>query len=183
MKIKYPDRTDWKRVVKRCYAETELHTPVFHGTVTLFRIDEVVEPLYFVMDGERVCRADNGYYWMQHFPHGSRYVITTFFNSSREVLGWYIDICARHYRNEQGRLCYEDLYLDLDILPSGKITLLDVDELDEALYSGKITSTEYELAWREAHSLMLAIEHDRFPLLWECEYDIEKLLPLLQEPS
>ncbi len=69
----------------------------------------------------------------------------------------------RHNVDAQGVLWYDDLYLDLDISPDGEITLLDVDELDAALRDGEVTALEYELAWREANSLMTAIEEDMFP--------------------
>ena len=76
-------------------------------------------------------------------------------------------------------LWYDDLYLDLDISPDGEITLLDVDELDAALRDGEVTALEYELAWREANSLMTVIEEDVFPLLWTSDTYRDDLLKLL----
>ena len=85
----------------------------------------------------------------------------------------------RHYVDTQGVLWYDDLYLDLDVSPVGEITLLDVDELDAALRDGEVTSLEYELAWREINSLMIAIEEDMFPLLWMSDTQRENLLKLV----
>lgn len=48
----------------------------------------------------------------------------------------------------------------------GEVILLGTEELDEVLRQGKVSPIEYDFAWREADSRMLAIEEDMFPLLW-----------------
>ena len=47
--------------------------------------------------------------------------------------------------------------------------LLDVDELDEALRLGEVTQSQYNFAWREASTLLDALEADMLPLLWLSE--------------
>ncbi len=133
MKQKPADRRNWQRVTKSRFAQISLDVGEFHGYVTLFCIDEVREPLWATCAGRRVCLADNGYVWMQHFPSGARYAITTVFDTHDDIVEWYIDICNRHYLDEQGRVWYEDLYLDLVVSFAGDVELLDADELDEAL--------------------------------------------------
>ena len=44
----------------------------------------------------------------------------------------------------------EDLYLDIVLLPTGEIVLLDGDELIEALAKQVITQQEYDSAYSEA---------------------------------
>lgn len=181
MKLKRADRKDWWRVTKNRFVMLPVESAMFTGYVTLYCIDAVREPLQAKSVGQDVCLADEGYLWMQHFPQGTRYAITSIFNAQHELISWYIDICKRHYLDKNGILWYEDLYLDLDVSPAGEFVLLDADELDEALRQGQISSLDYELAWREANGLMSAIEEDMFPLLWHCEAYKDQLLALLKE--
>ncbi len=176
MKQKRADRIDWQRILQKRFVMKHLDTSTFTGYVALFCIDAVREPLWIQLAGKETCLADKGYLWLQHFPQGSHYAVTTVFDEQNELVHWYIDICKRHYLDEQGTLWYEDLYLDLDVSPDGEATLLDADELDEALYQGIITPLEYELAWREASSLLTVIEDDTLPLFWLCEEHKEMLL-------
>lgn len=176
MKQKRADRGDWQRILQKRFAMRHLNTSAFKGYVSLFCIDAVREPLWINLAGQDVCLADKGYLWLQHFPQDSHYVVTTVFDAQGELVHWYIDICKRHYLDGQGILWYEDLYLDLDVSPDGEAILLDADELDEALAQGAISGLDYELAWREASSLLTVIEDDALPLFWLCEEHKEMLL-------
>jgi predicted RNA-binding protein associated with RNAse of E/G family len=166
MKHKRADHADWPRVPKKRFAMQHITLPAFTGYISLLFLDEVRVPLMRHYQGRDICLADKGYTWLQQFPQGTHYAVTTIFNAQGTLIRFYIDICKRHYVDAQGILWYDDLYLDLDVSPDGEITLLDADELDDALRDGEVTSLEYELAWREANSLMTAIEEDMFPLLW-----------------
>src|SRR5882724_4554189 len=179
MKQKPADRRNWQRVTKSRFAQISLDVGEFRGYATLLCIDEVREPLWITCFGRRLCLADKGYTWMQHFPTGAHYAITTFFDPHDEIVAWYIDICNRHYLDGQGRIRYEDLYLDLNVSFDGEVELLDADELDEALRLNQVSSVEYEVAWREASGLMTAIEQDMFPLLWLLPSHKERFASLL----
>jgi predicted RNA-binding protein associated with RNAse of E/G family len=176
MKRKRADRIDWARITKKRFAMTYIDDGAFKGYVSLFCIDEVNAPLFRY----QTCLADNGYKWLQHFPAGAQYAVSTIFNEQNEIVRWYIDICNRHYLDTDGVLYYEDLYLDVDVAPNGDATLLDVDELDEALHAGLVSSLEYEIAWREAEKLMHAIENNMFPLLWQSAEHEEKVYALIE---
>ena len=169
MKRKRADRADWRRILKKRFSGMQLTTPAFTGAVTLLQIDEVREPLVITLQGKRECIADEGYSWLQHFPVGTRYTLTTMFDAQGDLIQWYIDICKQHGIDSDDVPWYDDLYLDIAMLPTGEPLLLDVEELDEALRQGKITPTEYDFAWREADTILAAIEADLFPLLWIVE--------------
>jgi len=180
MKRKRADRVDWWRILQRRFALTRIEESSFKGYVALFYIDKVIEPLIVTHGNERVCLADKGYQWLQHFPDHEPYALTSIFNEQGELVRWYLDICKRHWLDEQGILWYDDLYLDLDISPNGHINVLDVDELDEALGTEGVTPGEYEMAWRALDNVMSAIEADMFPLFWFCEEHRQLLLPLVK---
>lgn len=166
MRVRSADRADWQRILARRFIVKRVDSPDYRGYVTLLRIDEVSEPLYVTFDAKRVCIVDRGYTWMQHFPDGARYVLLSAFDEQGELVQWYIDVIGRMGLDEQGVPWWEDLYLDIVVSPEGKTLLLDVDELDEALRRGVVTQSEYDSAWREASTLLSALEEDLFPLLW-----------------
>lgn len=182
MKRKRADRPDWRRITQKRYAATWLESGTFRGYVALFCIDAVREPLWMKPPDRNICLADAGYGWLQHFPQGAHHAVTSIFDAQGTLVRWYIDICKQHFRDEQGIIWYDDLYLDLDVSTEGVVDLLDVDELDDALRQGQVSPVEYELAWKEANALISAIEEDMFPLISSyglCEAHRETLLKLL----
>jgi uncharacterized protein len=182
MKVKSAERADWRRVLKKRFAMTQMKSREFTGYATLLCLDEVREPLWINLGGEDVRLADNGFLWMQHFPQGAHHAVTTIFDEHNDLTRWYIDVCRRHYQDTEGHIWYEDLYLDIDVSPEGKMLLLDADELDDALHQGDISGLEYELAWREVNTLMDAIGERMLPLVTSfglCEEHRDALLKMV----
>ncbi len=158
LKRKYGSRYDWKRVMERAYTELFIDmSPSFKGYVSLLHMKRVKKPLYMSYGGRSVCIADDGYYWMQHFPDGQHYSITTVFDSSGSIVQWYIDICKRIGYCATNGPWIDDLYLDLIVLPTGKIIEKDIDELDLAFKNKKISKSDYELAWAEFERVKLLL--------------------------
>ncbi|WP_316571733.1 DUF402 domain-containing protein [Neobacillus sp. YIM B06451] len=160
----FGNRPGWKRITKSRYSQTYLDTREFKGYVTLLHTVEVAAPLIVDYETGRVCIVDNGYFWLQQFPEEKNHAATTMFNSSGEVVQWYIDICLQNAA-ENGVPFYDDLYLDLIVFPSGEVILKDADELDEALAKGFINKDQYDLAWTEAENLKSLLSKGEFPLL------------------
>lgn len=164
LKRKYGSRYDWKRVLNRAYTELFIEAEAFKGNVSLLYMKEVREPLYMSYEGRKICIADRGYYWMQHFPEGQQYSVTTVFNPSGSIVQWYIDICKEiGYCLENGPWM-DDLYLDLIVLPTGEVIDKDIDELEAALKNNEISSSEYESAWAEFKRLKVSLAEERLKL-------------------
>lgn len=179
MKRKRSDRIDWKRVTKRRYALMPIEYETFCGHASLLCMDEVREPLWVPYAGQSICVADQGHHWLQIFPRGAQHVATAMYNQHGEVVQWYIDVCKRSFMDEEGTMWYEDLYLDIIFTPGNKIELIDVDELDEALWLGRISDDEYNLAWNEASKLLTVIEEGNFAPLLLAEQCRATLLTLI----
>ncbi|WP_409274545.1 DUF402 domain-containing protein [Neobacillus sp. SCS-31] len=160
----FGNRPGWKRIIKRRYAQSYLDTQEFKGYVTLLHTVEVASPLVVDYEERQVCIVDSGYFWLQQFPEEKNHAVTTMFNSSGEVVQWYIDICLQNAA-ENGVPFYDDLYLDLVVFPSGEVILKDADELDEALAKGFINGAQYDLAWKEAEYLKRLLANSDFLLL------------------
>ncbi len=70
---------------------------------------------------------------------------------------------------------FDDLYLDVVLLPNGKIYVLDEDELEDAYKSGDVTKEEYELAWYTTKWIIAAIKNNEFYWISILEEEIKKL--------
>lgn len=157
MKRTFADRPNWRRVIDKRFKLTFIENESFQGYVSFIYIDKVREPLKIEVAGKELCLADNGFIWMQHFPSACNYALTTMIDNQGEIVQWYFDICTGNKIDSAEIPYYDDLYLDVVLLPSGEILLLDEDELLEALENKDITKEQYDLAYVEAHKIMEAI--------------------------
>ena len=165
MERKYATRPKWKRVPQKRYYQTYLETAEFKGYAALLCLDSVRLPLWVRAQGKPVCIVDTGYSWLQYFPVEEHYAVSTVFGTENQPIYWYIDICLRTGIGDDNIPWMDDLYLDIAVLPTGEVELLDADELEEALTTGAINAEEYQLAWREANQLLAQIAQKKFPLL------------------
>lgn len=164
LKRKYGNRSNWKRVLKSDYQQIFHHDKDFSGYITLLNINEVREPLVVKNGKNEVCIANNGYSWLQHFPIGKKYSVTTMFDDKGEIVQWYIDICYK-IGIEDNIPWMDDLYLDIVVFPTREVVLLDEDELDVALSTGVINQQMYNLAWRETRGIIELIRLGKFNLI------------------
>lgn len=171
MERKYAARSSWKRIVKRDYRELYLETTSFTGYVTRLDMIRVTDPLSVRYSGQEIQIAGDGYSWLQQFPAGQKHVITTMFNAHGQIVQSYIDICLRHGRDTTG-IFWDDLMLDLVLLPSGECFVLDAEELETALTAGEITREDYDRAWKEINRLQQQIRSAEFgPGPLACAHD------------
>lgn len=159
MKIKYADKENWSRVSKKRFKLTYVDNDDFQGYISAIYIDEVTTPLIKEVLGEKLLLADKGYIWMQQFPKGENYALTTMINNKNEIIQWYFDICKEFKVNRKGIPYFYDLYLDIVVLPKGELIVLDGDELEDALRNKNITYEEYKLAWEETKRLVKEINN------------------------
>ncbi|WP_423410158.1 DUF402 domain-containing protein [Heyndrickxia sp. MSNUG] len=164
LKRKYGDRAEWTRVTDRRFTQAYLDEVEFKGYVTYLKVLEVTEPLFVQYGEKKVCIVDNGFTWLQHFPQDEQFSVTTMFDSNGEIVQWYIDICHQ-IGIENGRPWLDDLFLDIVVLPTGEIFLIDEDELEEALVKRMIDLPLYELARSKSEAITRLIEVKEFPLL------------------
>ncbi|WP_406688110.1 DUF402 domain-containing protein [Rossellomorea vietnamensis] len=125
---------------------------------------EVKEPLITRYGKKEICFVDNGYMWLQQFPFGKHHSVTTMFDANGEIVQWYIDICLEN-GVEDGVPWMDDLYLDIVVLKSGEVNLLDEDELEQAYKSGTISKEKYDLAHNEVKEIMSQLDNDEFRLM------------------
>ena len=165
MKKKYADRATWTRVLKRRDNLSYVENEKFSGYISVIYIEKVKRPLVKVLHGEEVKLVDNGYTWVIFMPDNLMYSLTMMINDKNEIVQWYFDICKSYKISESGVPFFEDLYLDIVVLPSNKTILLDEDELSHAFKTGQISDEEYSEANRQADLLIKEIKNGTNTLL------------------
>jgi uncharacterized protein len=174
MRRRHTNREEWPRLLGRRFDVRRVDRPDFHGYVSRLSIESVTESLVVALNGTRYRLADAGFIWVQYVPDNGRHTLTTLLDEQGEVIQWYVDVARCTGVDERGIPWWDDLFLDVVILPDGSIHLLDEDELDEALAAGEISEGDYELARAEAERVMTAIKEDRFALLNEARRELQE---------
>jgi uncharacterized protein len=154
---KFADRPNWSRILKRSFKLVHICNEEFCGYVSAIYIDKVKEPLFVNMLGKDYCIVDDGYTWLQCLPQDGNHSMSIMYNKNKEIVQWYFDITKQNGIDESGMPFFDDLYLDVVILPSSEILLLDENELVDALNNDEITKDDYDLAYKEAKMLMEGI--------------------------
>jgi uncharacterized protein len=164
LKRRYGNRSEWKRVLKRQYAQSFIDTDEFKGYVTLLHTIEVSKPSFVNYGDKNVCIVDNGYLWLQQVPLEKKHSVTTMFDANGDIVQWYIDICF-HNGIENGIPWWDDLFLDIILLPTGEVIIKDADELEDALSMGIIDKRLYDMAWKELNHIKGLISSGKFDLI------------------
>lgn len=173
MKRKYTDRTYLKRVVERRFKSSFIDDGEFRGYLSLFKINKLTHACDIGYRDKKVCVLDNGYTLLQYVPLNENYTLTVFINENNEIIQWYFDISYENGLGSNGIPYYDDLYLDIVVLSSLEVYLLDEDELEEALQNSLITREQYNLAYEVANDLLIKIEDKNMPLMYRWERDLD----------
>ena len=166
LKIKSLSRSGWRRVTDRTYRYQMMDDQDFHGAAGLIHIKAVRSPLIKRMDDTDVKIVDNGYYWLELAPRDQHYCLTVMINEKEEPVQYYFDITYENHMEIDGESYFDDLYLDVVMLPDGRMFLLDEDELAQALKDHIIDQATYDMARITANNLMDTIR-GRKDALWE----------------
>ncbi|MER2262029.1 MAG: DUF402 domain-containing protein [Psychrobacillus sp.] len=176
---KYGERPGWSRILKRRYTFVEIISEQFTGGASLLHLVETAKPLWVSYDNKKICIVDHGYMWLQHFPRHESYTVTTMFDHNGEVIQWYIDICDKHGIDDNGPW-WDDLYLDIIVLPTGEYFLVDEEELEEALLTGQINHEKYNLAKTVAQKMINQLEDNNMSILGLALRHKNELIALLE---
>ncbi len=95
---------------------------------------------------------------MQHFPENANHSLTTIFDPNDKIVQFYFDITKTTGRTEEGIPYFDDLFLDIVLIPGRPAFVLDEDELEEALEQTVINKTDYNLAIAETDKIVHSIE-------------------------
>ncbi len=106
------------------------------------------------------------------FDHGSScYLlkeglkVSKFYRPDGSLLYWYCDIVNFEWTEAENALTVVDLLADVILYPDGRVKVMDLDELAEALERELITPKQLTAALRQLDYLLCMIDRDKFDRL------------------
>lgn len=150
---KYLSRKGWKRVQESAFTVQEFSYPTLCGVSALLHLNKVSQPLITQCIDQQIKIVDNGYFWLQIAPKNEHWWLTVMFDSECNLIQFYFDISLNNFILQENSY-FEDLMLDIIMLPDGRFLLIDEDELESALQQHHITKEEYDLAKATANHIM-----------------------------
>ena len=91
--------------------------------------------------------------------------VSKMYRADDSLLHWYCDIVDYSYDQEEESLTVIDLLADVIISPSGRMKVVDLDELAEAMERGLITKEQMTTCLRNLNHLLTTIYRDKFDRL------------------
>ena len=148
LKKRYANRYEFQD--STIYKIKSIKSDEFTGDICYYRFKSVNRKIY-IPNG--TCIMDNNYEWLEFYDYNSKIKLSALYNNNKEIIEWYFDI-AKEIGKENEVPYEDDLYLDVVVNPDGEITLLDEDELKEALDRLEISKEDYDMAYNKSNMLM-----------------------------
>ena len=168
-------RDDWRRILARDYVCRACEADGAREMESVLTIREITEPLRVRSGAEWVTIVQRGYRWVQIAREGAFVWLTAMFDERGNFLQMYFDVTAGNRFDTPDDPCFRDMYLDVVVTAAGEITVLDQDELDEALARGEITPGEHDRAERVCRGLCAWLAGHRFELMARCRRVLREL--------
>ncbi len=94
--------------------------------------------------------------------------VSKFYRPDGELLYWYCDIVEYEWRKDGTELIVTDLLADVILYPSGRLKVMDLDELADAQEQGLITPEQSNRCLRQLNDLLTLIDRDKFEKFQAC---------------
>lgn len=91
--------------------------------------------------------------------------VSKIFDKENHLVYWYCDIIHTIYDLEQNTILFEDLLLDVILYENGKVQVMDLDELADAMDMNLISQNTVKDALRTLDSLLKIIYSGKFDIL------------------
>lgn len=91
--------------------------------------------------------------------------ISKFYKPDGSLLYWYCDIVEYEFNDTKDVLTITDLLADVKIYPDGRIKVVDLDELADALERNLITQKQMIASLRQLDHLLSLLYRDKFDRL------------------
>lgn len=154
MKRKELGRYHWKNILERrdfhcCWEQNGQK-----GEAALIHIMKAAKTGIGQFRGEPVVIYQDDYHWLQVAMEDSHWWLTAMVDAQGNITQYYFDITLENQLLQSRDSWFTDIYLDVVMMPDGRLDLLDEDELDAALESGDISAEQHKLAHQWADELM-----------------------------
>ena len=151
---KFVNKSDWIRVTTFKDKTLKIKDENFEGYIYGIYVEKANKRFEVSYGDENFLILDNGYIWIQIVPTSKHYTVTIMFDNERNIIQWYIDVTNMNGVDSDGRIFYDDLYLDIVITKERNIILINEDKINNALNNYVITSEQYKNAYKEARDIM-----------------------------
>lgn len=157
---KFVNKSDWIRVTTFKDKTLKIKDENFEGYIYGIYVEKANKRFEVSYGDENFLILDNGYIWIQIVPTSKHYTVTIMFDNERNIIQWYIDVTNMNGIDSDGRIFYDDLYLDVVITKERNVILINEDKINNALNNYVITSEQYKIAYKEARDIMDKITKD-----------------------
>ena len=124
------------------------------GYAAYIKVIEANRPFMVGEKGSEICIADDGYSSLEFLPDDENWGVFAAYDANNQIVEWYFDITRKNAIDEDSHPYLEDLYLDIVLTPSGKIIVLDEEELINAYEEGLVSETELKMAYQVKDELI-----------------------------
>lgn len=83
--------------------------------------------------------------------------ISKFLNAENELICWYCDIIDTEYNKDTNTYTFVDLLADVLIYPDGRVHVVDLDEVADALDENLITIEQMKSCMRKLNALLQVV--------------------------
>lgn len=133
-----------------------------------------------LLKGDKIERADDEVIitsWTTinpktDFSHGCScyflkqgFKVSKFYRHDNTLLYWYCDVVDYEFNEAENALTVTDLLADVIIYPDGRIKVVDLDEMADALDKGLISPALLSTCLRRLNDLLTLIYRDKFDRL------------------
>lgn len=145
MKRRFADGRSNEHIIEKEYKNYYIHDEEFKGNVSVLKLIKTSKEWH--VDEEERCIFASGYTWVEIYPENENYCITIMLDENLKTKEWYFDM-SKQNGIEDGVPYEDDLYLDVVIIPNGKVNILDENELESAYKNNEISEEEFKLAYK-----------------------------------
>lgn len=150
-----------------------------YETLKLYR-KRIIPEECLLLKGDKIERADEEVIvtsWTtinpkKEFSHGCScyflkqgFKVSKFYRHDNTLLYWYCDIVDYEFDEMENSLTVTDLLADVILYPDGRMKVVDLDEMADALEKGLISQELLATALRRLNDLLTTIYRDRFDRL------------------
>ena len=150
-----------------------------YETIKLYR-KRIIPEECLLLKGDKIERADDEVIvtsWTtinpkKEFSHGCScyflkqgFKVSKFYRHDNTLLYWYCDIVDYDFNESENSLTVTDLLADVILYPEGRMKVVDLDEMADALEKGLISQELLSTALRRLNDLLTIIYRDRFDRL------------------
>lgn len=145
---------DW---IKKANCKTIYLENKYKGYLAVVNIEKVYYKLYVDYDDSNKCLIDDGYTCISFLPTDEYWCCSVIYNKENQIVEWYFDITYKNKKELEDAPYFNDMYLDIAVSPNFKISILDEDEILDALNNNLITKKEYDIAYETCDHLIKEI--------------------------